>query len=177
MTFFSPDFSSQRRNRLSQYQTLLQQLTGRRQAANNQYASSAAQIDMEKPTVFRNILNSAASRGMARSSGYGQEVAQTNADFSNQFAGLATNRDAELSAADLDQNAGYNDYQYDLSDLDNQQAYYDAQNNQNLVATLAQQKQQQADLGLTHAKTAQAIAQAKAAKKKPLARMPLRKRI
>jgi hypothetical protein len=158
MSFYNADFSSLRRNRFDQFQQALARILSRRQSADTAYQSGASQLDIEKPNVLRNVLNNFAGRGMAYSSGYGTEVQNTNTDFANRLASLASARNAEQTAADLDQGQETANYSYDLADYQNQQAAYEAQQQQQLVAAQAAQQEQQARIAAIRAQAQRASA-------------------
>lgn len=167
MSFFSADFASQRRNRLSQYQNALQRILQQRQGANATYQSGESAINIERPNTLRGVLSSFAGRGMAHSSGYGSAVENTNTGYANQLSQLAAQRNAALSDADIQEGSETANYNYDLADYGSQQAAYEAQKQQELVAGLAAEKQQQAGLQLTLARAKQAGTQAQTKKRKP----------
>jgi hypothetical protein len=157
MSFYGTDFAAARRNRLDQYQDALQRILQRRQAANANYQSGESALNIEKPNVLRGVLSNFAGRGMAYSSGYGTQVQNTETDFANQLSQLASQRNATLSDADIQQGQEDSQYNYDLADYGSQQAQYEAQQRQEMVAALAAQRQQEAQLRLTQAKTRQAL--------------------
>jgi hypothetical protein len=154
MTF---DFGTASRRRLSQYQDALARILQRRQAAQQSYTQDAANINMQHPINLRNLLSNFAGRGMAYSSGYGEGVSNENTGYANQLSGLQSNLNANLSSADIDQNAEANNYNYDISDLQGQQAAYQAQQQQDRVAALASLQQQQAQTALLRARAQQAL--------------------
>jgi hypothetical protein len=74
---------------------------------------------------------------MARSSGYGTGVQNVNTDFASRLSTLAASRNAELASADAEESAANSDYQYDLGDIADQEAYYNATQQPQMVGGLA----------------------------------------
>lgn len=141
MSFYNPDFAAQRRNRHAQYQNTLQRILRKRQGADTEYGAGSSALAIEKPNTLRNVLNNFSGRGLAFSSGYGNQVQNVETDYASKLAGLASRRNAVQSEADLEQGEATSGYNYDLSDYQSQQAAYEAQKQQELVASQAQQQQ------------------------------------
>lgn len=72
----------------SNYQNLMQQLKAQRDAAAQTEMIGHRNLDINQKDAQRGDLNRAAYRGMARSSGYVQQVDRTAQNFNNQFADL-----------------------------------------------------------------------------------------
>lgn len=72
----------------SNYQNLMLQLTAQRNAAAQNEMIGHRNLDINQKDAQRGDLNRAAYRGMARSSGYVQQVDRTAQNFNNQFADL-----------------------------------------------------------------------------------------
>lgn len=72
----------------SNYQNLMLQLTAQRNAAAQAETIGKRNLDINQKDAQRGDLNRAAYRGMARSSGYIQQVDRTAQDFNNQLADL-----------------------------------------------------------------------------------------
>jgi len=110
-------FASQRRRLTMQYQQAINRMLGERNSLNTDYASKAGEVEAEKPNAYRRVLNSAAGRGMAFSSGYGQQRADTGKAFAGQLASLAAVRDSSLAGLDSSQGNLKQNYQYNLAEL------------------------------------------------------------
>lgn len=72
----------------SNYQNLMLQLKAQRDAAAQTEMIGHRNLDINQKDAQRGDLNRAAYRGMARSSGYVQQVDRTAQNFNNQFADL-----------------------------------------------------------------------------------------
>ena len=72
----------------SNYQNLMLQLTAQRNAAAQAETIGKRDLSINQADAQRGDLNRAAYRGMARSSGYVQQVDRTAQNFNNQFADL-----------------------------------------------------------------------------------------
>lgn len=72
----------------SNYQNLMLQLTAQRNAATQAETIGHRNLDINQKDAQLGDINRAAYRGMARSSGYVQQVDRTAQSFNNQFADL-----------------------------------------------------------------------------------------
>lgn len=152
----SMDFTARRRGRYEQLLNRLAQIRLRRTQADTNYSQGATKLDIEKPNALRNVTNQWAGRGLSFSSGHGQGVQRVNTDFANQLASLASHRQGVHSAADIEEQGENTSYNYDLADLDAQQAAYQAQQEQERVAALAAQQEQEARIAAIQAQASNA---------------------
>lgn len=154
------DFNASRRRRQEMYQAALQRILGQKQAAESDYSARSSLLEMEKPNALRNVLNNFASRGMAFSSGYGQENQRVNTNYANQLSSLAAEKNARLTAAQQDEGSETAAFNYDLSDLSSQEAQYQAEQERQRVQAMAAQEQQFADVAAARAQAQQPNMQA-----------------
>lgn len=156
----SMDFTARRRGHYEQLLNRLAQIRLRRSQADTNYSQNATRLDIEKPNALRNVTNQWAGRGLSFSSGHGQGIQRVNTDFANQLASLASQRQGVHSAADVEEQGENTSYNYDLADLDAQQAAYQAQQEQERVAALAAQQEQEARIAAIMAQAQSAAAPA-----------------
>lgn len=75
----------------------MMQLLQKEQQTNRDYVVQARDVDRARPDMLRNLLNSFAGRGMARSSGYGMGVGQVENQVANLLAELMQKRTGALN--------------------------------------------------------------------------------
>jgi hypothetical protein len=98
-TAFDPAAARQRASALSQLDQYLAQLGQSRQQLEQDYASNRALAEAQQPEINRGLLSGFAGRGMAYSSGYGQALGRSAADYARQLAALDTARSRGQAAA------------------------------------------------------------------------------
>jgi len=87
------------------------------QDANRYTTNAIRDINQEAPNVYRSILNNAAGRGMAFSSGYGYNYGQAANQMANQKANLTSELGINLDRMREDKERAMANYQYQLSNV------------------------------------------------------------
>lgn len=127
-TAFDPTAARQRVGAQSQLDALLTQLGTSRQQLMQDYATNRAETEARQPDVNRALLSGFAGRGMAYSSGYGDALGRTTADYARRLAALDTGQQRGLAAADASEAQGRAAYQRSIADILFDQANRMAQN-------------------------------------------------
>lgn len=139
MSFFNADFAASRRRRQDQYQQAIQNILAKRMAAENQFIGKTGMLGVNKKKDLRSILNNFASRGMAFSTGYLNKNQDVEGDYARQQSEAESQKNAALTEAQQQEAEENSRFQYDLSDIASQQAQYEAEQQRQLVAALAEQ--------------------------------------
>lgn len=119
---FDPVAAQQRRNLLERRQDYTRNYRQTVQNLNRNTSNQLRAIDIETPNVYRSILNNFAGRGMAYSSGYGTSLGNAANDIATQRTNLSSSLQDRLSGLQGDRRDFLNDYQYNLSQIEKDQA-------------------------------------------------------
>lgn len=91
---FDPQGSQDLLEAKRQRDLIMNQLVEQGQGINRDYSIQSRDLQSAQPTAFRNLINRFSGRGMAFSSGYGDQVGETN----NQFQNLAADMSGKYTA-------------------------------------------------------------------------------
>lgn len=89
---------------------------------NRDVTNQVRAINQEAPNIYRGVLNNFAGRGMAYSSGYGHTFGIAANQIANERANLQSGREIDLSRMREDKENVMARYQYNLSNILQQQA-------------------------------------------------------
>lgn len=103
-------------------QSYLRDYRQQTQDLNRDVTNEIRGINQEAPNIYRGILNNAASRGMAYSSGYGYNYGQAQNQITNQKANLSSALNIDLNRMREDKERAMAQYQYNLANIMQQQA-------------------------------------------------------